>query len=38
MIAIAPNDKTKLVQQGILDAGGQVINIQTNVEGVRIEK
>ncbi|KKQ94188.1 MAG: mevalonate kinase [Candidatus Levybacteria bacterium RIFCSPLOWO2_12_FULL_39_17] len=38
MIAIAPKDKIAAVQQGITRSGGQVIEVQTNVEGVRIEK
>src|SRR3989344_8309413 len=38
MIAIAPKDKIADVQQGITRSGGQVIEVQTNVEGVRIEK
>jgi len=38
MIALAPKDKEILVKAGIAQAGGQVINIKTNAEGVRVEK
>ena len=37
MIALAPPDKTQAVKQAISEAGGQVIEIETNVEGVRVE-
>ena len=38
MIALAPKNKVQAVKNGITSAGGQVIDIKTNVEGVRIEK
>jgi len=37
-IAIAPKDKVEDVKQAINLAGGKVIDVTTNVEGVRIEK
>ncbi len=37
MIALAPDDKTQAVKDGITSAGGQVINVEANVEGVRID-
>lgn len=37
MIAIAPEDKEETVKAGIISAGGQVIEVETNAEGVRIE-
>ncbi|MCR4306250.1 MAG: mevalonate kinase [Candidatus Daviesbacteria bacterium] len=37
MIALAPRPKTKAVKDGITSAGGQVIEVKANVEGVRIE-
>ncbi len=37
MIAIAPEDKIAAIKAGITSAGGQVIDIQANVEGVKIE-
>ena len=37
VIAIAPPFKTKKVKNAITKAGGQVINVKTNVEGVRID-
>lgn len=37
MIALAPEDKTQAVKNSITTAGGQVIPIQTNVEGARVE-
>ncbi len=37
IIAIAPEDKTQAVKDGITSAGGQIIEVKTNVEGVRIE-
>lgn len=37
MIAIATEDKVSAVKKGITDAGGKIIDVQTNVEGVRIE-
>ena len=38
MIAIASDDKTQAVKDGITSAGGQVIEVQSNVEGVRIKQ
>ena len=37
MIALAPPSKVSSVKKAIEKAGGQVINIRANVEGVRIE-
>lgn len=37
MIALASEDKTQAVKDGIIAAGGQVIDVTANVEGVRIE-
>ncbi len=37
MICLAPPSKVNAVKKAITKAGGQVINIKTNVEGVRIE-
>jgi len=37
MIALASPDKTQAVKQAISAAGGQVIEVETNVEGVRVE-
>jgi mevalonate kinase len=37
MIAVCPEDKEPLVKSGIIQAGGQVINVKTNAEGVRVE-
>lgn len=37
MIAIAPPSKVQAVKSAITKAGGQVIGIKTNVEGVKIE-
>lgn len=37
MIAIAPKDKSQAVKDAITHAGGQIIEVQTNVEGARIE-
>lgn len=37
MIAFAPSSKVRAVKEAITKSGGQVINIKTNVEGVRIE-
>ncbi|MDO8573748.1 MAG: mevalonate kinase [Candidatus Daviesbacteria bacterium] len=37
MIALAPDDKTQAVKDGITAAGGQVIEIETNAEGVKAE-
>lgn len=38
MIAIVPKDNEQEVKDGISQAGGKVVNIKTNAEGVRIEK
>lgn len=38
MIAITPEDKVENVKQAINQAGGKVIDVTINVEGVRIEK
>lgn len=38
MIAVCPKDKELLVKAGIAQAGGQVIGVKTNAEGVRIEE
>ena len=37
MICLAPPEKTKAVKKAIESTGGQVINVKTGVEGVRIE-
>lgn len=37
MIAVAPEDKAAAVKQAITAAGGQVIELQTNVEGAKVE-
>lgn len=37
MIAIAPDDKVQAVKDAISTAGGQVVEVQTNVEGARVE-
>jgi len=38
MIALTPNDKKKAVADAITKAGGQVIDVAVNAEGVRLEK
>lgn len=38
MIAIAPNSKIELIKKAIKNVGGQIIEIQTNAEGVKNEK
>ena len=38
MIAIVPKDNEQEVKDGIIQAGGKIVNIKTNAEGVRIEK
>jgi len=38
MIAIVSKDNEQEVKDGIIQAGGKVVNIKTNAEGVRIEK
>lgn len=37
MISISPEDKVKEVKDGITAAEGQVIDVETNVEGVKVE-
>jgi len=37
VIVIAPEDKTQEVGNGIINAGGEIINAKSNAEGVRIE-
>jgi mevalonate kinase len=37
MIAVCPKDKEIFVKAGIVQAGGEVINVKTNAEGVRVE-
>ena len=37
MIAIASEDKKQAVEDAITSAGGQVIEVEANVEGARIE-
>ncbi len=37
MIAIASQEKKKDVKKAITGAGGQIIDVETNVEGVRVE-
>ena len=38
MIALAPPKTRKVVKQAINKAGGQIIDIETDVPGVKIEK
>jgi mevalonate kinase len=38
MIALTPNDKKKAVADAITKAGGQVIDVPVDAEGVRVEK
>lgn len=37
MIALAPKEKVKDVKKAIIKAGGMIINVKNNVEGVKIE-
>ncbi|MBI2596544.1 mevalonate kinase [Candidatus Daviesbacteria bacterium] len=37
MIALAPPSKVKSIKEAITKAGGTIINVKTNAEGVRIE-
>lgn len=37
MIALAPQEQTEAVKAGITSTGGQVINVKSNVQGVRVE-
>lgn len=36
MIALAPNNKIKNVKKAIISAGGKIINLQTNAQGVKV--
>lgn len=38
MIAVSSEEKRKIVESGIVQAGGEIINIKANAEGVRIEQ
>lgn len=38
MIALAPPTKKKIVEKAISDAGGEIISVKTNAEGVRVER
>lgn len=38
MIAVAPEDRTEAVKDAIIKAGGQIIEVQTNVAGAKVEK
>ncbi len=38
MICLAPNDKQQAIRKAIEEAGGEVIDVDTDAEGVRIEK
>lgn len=38
MIALVSNDKKQTVEEAIKKAGGEIINVKNNAEGVRIEK
>lgn len=38
MIALAPEDKREAVEKAITAAGGQVIQVEVNTEGVKVEK
>lgn len=38
MIALAPRDKRKAVEEAITKAGGEILKVATNAEGVRIER
>jgi hypothetical protein len=37
MIALAPQEKIKLVEEAITNAGGEIISIKANAEGLRVE-
>jgi mevalonate kinase len=37
MIAVCPKEKQESVQNGIIKAGGEIINVKANAEGVRVE-
>jgi len=38
MIALVSKEKRKDVEKAIIDVGGEIINIQVNADGVRVEK
>ncbi len=38
MITLAPEDKRDAVEKAIQEAGGEVVNVTPNAEGVRVEK
>ena len=38
MIAIAGSDRRQAISKAITEAGGEVIDVQPNAEGVRLEK
>ena len=38
IIVLSPENKNKAVEKAITEAGGEVIKVKTNAEGVRIEK
>ncbi|MBU1031518.1 hypothetical protein KKE03_01180, partial [Patescibacteria group bacterium] len=38
MMALAPKDKKHVVSNAITQAGGQIIDIEANVEGVKVER
>jgi mevalonate kinase len=38
MVALVSNDKRKAVENAIINAGGEIITVENNAEGVRIEK
>ena len=38
MIAVASEEKRQAIENSIREVGGEVINIKTNAEGVRIEQ
>lgn len=37
MIAFGPSESLKNIEKGITDAGGEVLEVRTNAEGVRVE-
>ena len=37
MICLAPPDKASSVKKAIEEAGGQIIDVETNTEGVKVE-
>ncbi len=37
MITIGPSEKKKLIEEAIKSAGGEIVKIETNAEGVRLE-